>query len=142
LLKLINRFIRDERGLTNLLSATMVLIILMAVVSLSLNLTLMWNAKIAVQQAAFEAARAGSVAEDPVPKAVSVARNFAAGALPGWTDPGIVTVNASEIGVAPDKMLSVTVNYRLPIKVFNGKGGTPRTVDLTGQAVVPIREKS
>ncbi|KNZ68680.1 hypothetical protein Tfer_2773 [Thermincola ferriacetica] len=142
MLKLIKKFIRDERGLTNLLSATMVLIVLMAVVSLSLNLTLLWNAKIAVQQAAFEAARAGSVAEDPVPKAVSVARGFAAGALPGWTDPSVVTVTAVETGVAPDKMLSVTVNYHLPLKVFNGTGGTLRTFDLVGQAVVPIREKS
>ncbi len=139
---LIRRFIRDERGMSNILSAMMVLIVLAGMISLSLNLTLMWNAKIAVQQAAFEAARAGSVAADPVSKATSVARGFAAGALPGWTDPGVVSVTATEVGVAPEKMLSVTVSYRLPLKVFSGMGGTARTVDLTGQAVVPIRESS
>ncbi len=130
---------RNERGLSNLYSAAWVMFVLSLVGAFMVVMVQAWNAKLAVQQAAFEAARVGVASDDPVNSAVAAARSFAKGALPGWGDPNTLRVRAFTTGSPPDTKLVVTVTYYLPVKLYSVVG-TTKVWELVGRSAMRIEE--
>ncbi len=133
------RILKDERGIAEFLSATWAMFFLFIIGAFLLTITQAWNAKVAVQQAAFEAARIGVASDDPVNAAVAAASNFASGALPGWNDPNVLDVRAELSGSAPETKLTVAVHYKLPVKLYSVVN-TPAQWDLAGTATMYLEE--
>lgn len=132
-------YVRNERGLSNMYSAAWVMFVLSLVGAFLVVMVQAWNAKLAVQEAAFEAARVGVASDDPVSAAKAAARNFARGTLPGWGDPNVLDVQANLSGAPPDTKLTVQMTYKLPVRLYNIVG-TPMTWSLVGASTMRLEE--
>jgi Flp pilus assembly protein TadG len=76
---------------------------------------LYFNARTAVQEAAYEAARQAAVDEKPVERAETVAYGFAGNVLPGWQKKERVSVTVEAPSrPKPGDEVRVNVNYEVP----------------------------
>lgn len=103
----------DESGSTtveNIVWLPVLLMILGAIVQFGLY----FNAKIAVQAAAYEAARQAAVSDYPVDTAKQVASDFAKGTLPGWSSADRLVVNVdAPVSPKPGDKIDVAITYRV-----------------------------
>jgi hypothetical protein len=119
--------------------------ILLLILASVVDLGLYFNARTAVQAAAFEATRQASVADDPASTASKVVFDYAAGALPGWHEDGRVdmTFNGSSL-LAPGEQIGVNVTYKVP-GIFSGlvpfmfKGS--KEIEATGSSQMTVEER-
>jgi len=104
----------------------------------------MLNAKIAVNSAAYEAARAATVSGDPYNAAVAAALDYAGSNLPGWNYSHRLKTHVDIPGTAPGTPLTVTVTYKVPVFFSNLKpfsGYDSSFADIKGTSVMRIEEK-
>jgi len=106
---------------------------------------LYFNAKTAVQVAAFEAARQAAVSDKPVEVAENVAYGFANSTLPGWREGERVAISISAPSdPEPGDSVNVQVTYRVP-GFFTGilpALGTPgQEPTIIGSARMLIEER-
>jgi Flp pilus assembly protein TadG len=119
--------------------------ILLLIIASVVDLGMYFNARTAVQAAAFEATRQASVADDPASTARKGVFDYAAGALPGWQENGRVdmTFNGSK-HLAPGAQIGVNVTYRVP-GIFSGlvpfmfKGS--RDMEAAGSSQMTVEER-
>lgn len=101
----------DHSGSTTIEMVTW-LPILLLIIAAVVQFGLYFNARNAVQAAAFEAARQASLSEDPEMTAKDVVANYADGVLPGWHEGDRLHVDASMRGTGrPNQAISILVTY-------------------------------
>jgi Flp pilus assembly protein TadG len=106
---------------------------------------LYFNARTAVQAAAYEAARQASVDDDPVGRAEEVVYEFAGGVLPGWQQEDMVSVNvAVDHNYEPGNEVRVEVGYNVPA-FFTGfltsEQHTTGWLHVVGSSTTTIEER-
>ena len=118
------KFLKNEKGGSNLLSAAAILPLLTLMIAAIVQITLLVNAKMTVREAAFEALRFGVKSDAPVVAAIDTAYKYSG--LPGWVSGGNVSVSAYTSGPTVEKVLNVEVKYKVPVinsSLFGGRGG-------------------
>lgn len=94
--------------------------ILLMVLGSIVQFGLYFNARVAVQAAAFEAARQAAVSDDPEYTAKEIAYGFADGTLPGWSPENQLSVAVDTAGESePGSPIRVDVVYKVPL-FFSG----------------------
>lgn len=106
---------------------------------------LYFNARTAVQAAAYEAARQAAVDEDPGKRAEQVAYEFAGGVLPGWQNKERVNVTVeTDSRPEPGDEVRVNVSYEVPA-FFAGLFTRAKLKDgwlhVTGSSTTTIEER-
>ena len=125
------KLLKDQRGVGELVGGMVAIFFMSLTVVAIIVIMQAWNVKLATQQAAFEAARAGIVSDTPVQTAQTVAKNFASGLIPNWNT---VQVSAVLQGSLPNQNLQVTVTYRYAPKIL------PTAWNITGQATMRMED--
>ena len=102
------------------------------------------NAKVAVNSASYEAARAATLAEDPVEEALSSVQNYASSTLPGWDFSERLKANVDISGTEPGDIVKVEVIYSIPVffsKILPLPGSESGYADVCGVSVMRVEEK-
>lgn len=115
---MVQKFLNNEKGISEFIGGTVVIFILSFFMVATMVVAQMWDIKIAVQEAAFEAARQGSVSDTPVQTAQRVAWDFGRKTIRNW-DWTRVNATATVTGNYPNQYLIVTVRYYFPVPVIN-----------------------
>ena len=108
------RKIKPEKG-NVLLELAVVFPVLILLISGIIQFGFILNAKIAVNSAAYEAARVCTLSDDPVSAAQSAAAGYAGGNMPGWDLSSRLKVNVSAAGTSPGSEIKVEVIYSVPV---------------------------
>lgn len=96
----------------NIVWLPMLLIVLAAIIQFGLY----FNGRIAVQAAAYEAARQAAVADNPEDIAEKIVYGFGGGTLPGWNSKRLVSVSVETYAnPKPGDPVKVDVEYRVPL---------------------------
>lgn len=105
--------ITTERGsalIESVLTLPLILLLLAGIIQFGF----LFNAKVAVNSASFEAARQATASLSPAVTAVRVAENYAGGSLPGWKIGERLEVVVSTAGGVGDSV-TVRVSYQVPL---------------------------
>jgi hypothetical protein len=100
------------------------------------------NAKIAVNSASYEGARAATLAKDPSRGALEAVQKYASSTMPGWDYSDRLKAEIDIQGTDPGDLVSVKVVYDIP--VFFPKilpVGNSETFCVSGSSVMQIEEK-
>lgn len=127
-----------------LLELAIIFPVLILLISGIIQFGFILNAKIAVNSAAYEAARIATVSANPAEAAVAAAKNYAGGNLPGWDLSGRLKVNVSAAGTDPGSPVKVEVIYSVPVffpKIAPFSNWGSRFTDIKGVSVMRIEEK-
>lgn len=104
------------------------------------------NAKVAVNAASYEAAKAATLSDDPRSKAIESAGDYASGSLPGWSYEERLKVQVYLSGTEPYDTVDVTVIYSVPVffpKVLpESVAGQDGLLDIKGSSVMRLEERS
>lgn len=123
------KLLRDQQGISEFVGGTVVIFILCLFMVAGMVIAQMWEMKIVVQEAAFEAARQGTVSDTPVQTAQQVAWGFGTNSVRNW-DWTRVNATASVSGSYPNQYLTVTVRYYFPVPLIN------KTWQMVGRATM------
>ncbi|MDO8886674.1 hypothetical protein [Candidatus Oleimmundimicrobium sp.] len=136
------RVIKNEKGMQSILVATVMIPLLFMILAFMVQVDVIAKANQAVQEASFEAVRAGVISDMPVDTAVDTAYNWCGGALPGWSKGDRVDVTASLVGSGSDQELAVNVAYSVPVfvEVLFKDSGT-EIIKVNGVSKMRIEEK-
>jgi Flp pilus assembly protein TadG len=102
------------------------------------------NAKIAVNSASYEAARAATLSDNPEDDAISSVISYASSSLPGWDLNKQLSIEIDKTGNAPGDRVRINVFYDVPIffsrilPVLESGSGFYR---VCGSSVMQIEEK-
>jgi Flp pilus assembly protein TadG len=102
------------------------------------------NAKIAVNSASYEAARAATLSDNPEDDAISSVISYASSSLPGWDLNKQLSIEIDKTGNAPGDRVQINVFYDVPIffsrilPVLESGSGFYR---VCGSSVMQIEEK-
>jgi Flp pilus assembly protein TadG len=132
-----------EAGSTTIEMIAWLPILLLSVAAI-VHFGLYFNAKNAVQAAAFEAARQASVSAEPVQTANQVVENFADSILPGWQVGKRLRIQtvAGDDG-SPNAKIRVSVTYDVPLfmtGIFRSAESSGSLI-ASGEAEMKIEEK-
>lgn len=137
--------IKDKIHLKNgnvLLELALVMPILLLLLAGIVQFGFIFNAKIAVNSASYEGARAATLADDPLSEALNSIENYASSTLPGWNFNERLKGNINIQGTNPGDMVSVEVIYSIPVffaKILPFYDSD--TIDISGISVMRIEEK-
>ncbi len=128
-----------------LLELSIVLPVLLLIIAGIIQFGFILNAKVAVNSAAYEAAREATLASDPNKAALDSAQNYASAALPGWSYGERLHTSVDLTGTEPGDLVEVRVTYKIPVFFakllpFSGKDGD--YLNITGSSVMSIEEKA
>ena len=100
------------------------------------------NAKVVVNSASYEGARAATMSDDPEAGAVQAVINYASASIPGWSLDSRLEVETNYSGNNPGDEVTVKVNYYVPI-FFNNIIPLPDTTQMCicGESTMQIEEK-
>lgn len=102
------------------------------------------NARVVVNSASYEAARAATLAEDPVGEALNAIQNYASSTLPGWDFDERLRAKINISGTDPGDVVSIEVTYLIPVffpKILPFAVGSGGYTDISGSSVMRIEEK-
>lgn len=135
----------EQRG-SMLLEAALVTPLMIMILAGIIQFGFILNAKVAVNAASYEAARAATLSRDPRKKAYEAAADYASSTLPGWSFDERLLVDVDLSGNDPYDLVGVSVSYYVPLffgKVLPISSGTPSgSFRVTGTSVMRIEEKS
>lgn len=102
------------------------------------------NAKIAVNSASYEAARAATLSDDPESDAINAVLAYASSTMPGWNFDERLSLKVDISGTNPGDIVQVEVTYRIPvffskIPPFSMMGDG--YADISGSSVMRMEEK-
>ncbi len=125
----------------NIIWLPLLLLVLGAIVQFGIY----FNARTAVQAAAYEAARQAAIDENPTERAQQVAYDFAGDVLPGWHKNERVNVAVDAVSrPEPGDEVRVTVHYEVPA-FFTGflsmAGKDGRWLNVTGSSTTTVEER-
>ena len=103
------------------------------------------NAKIAVNSASYEGARAATLSEDPEAAAINAVKSYAGSSLPGWSLEDRLKVVVNIPDNVPGTPVSVEVFYSVPLFFKNitalFSGDENSMIDVSGESVMRVEEK-
>jgi Flp pilus assembly protein TadG len=105
--------LRREEG-SALIESVLTLPLMLLLLAGIIQFGFLFNAKVAVNSASFEAARQATTSLSPAATAVTVAENYAGGSLPGWKIGERLEVAVSTAGGVGDSV-TVRVSYQVPL---------------------------
>ncbi len=127
-----------------MLELALVLPVFLLLIAGIIQFGFMLNAKIAVNSAAYEAARVATVSEDPYNAAIAAALDYAGSNLPGWNYSQRLKTNVDIPGTTPGTPLTVTVIYQVPVFFSNLKPFSEydsNFANIKGTSVMRVEEK-
>lgn len=102
------------------------------------------NAKIAVNSASYEAARAATLSDDPEADAINAVASYAAASLPGWDLGEQLSIEINTTGNSPGDSVQINVFYDVPLffsKILPISESGSSSFKVSGSSVMQIEEK-
>lgn len=102
------------------------------------------NAKIAVNSASYEAARAATLSDNPEDSAIEAIENYASATLPGWNLNELLSAKINISGNRPGDLIDVEVIYKIPLffnKLFPFSANAESLTKIRGSSSMRIEEK-
>lgn len=102
------------------------------------------NAKIAVNSASYEAARAATLSDNPEDSAIEAIENYASSTLPGWNLNERLSTKININGNRPGGLIDVEVTYKIPLffnRLFPFSVNADRLTEISGSSSMRIEEK-
>jgi uncharacterized protein (UPF0333 family) len=102
------------------------------------------NAKVAVNSASYEAARAATLSENPETDAINAVSNYAASSLSGWNLKERLGVKVDLSGNDPGDIVRIIVSYNVPVffsSIISGSGIEGEFFKVIGTSTMQIEEK-
>jgi len=102
------------------------------------------NAKVAVNSASYEAARAATLSDNPESDAINSVLTYASSALPGWDFNERLSIKVDISGINPDDIVHIEVTYKVPIffsKILPFSVFEDGYVSVCGSSVMRMEEK-
>ncbi len=127
-----------------LLELSLIIPILLLLISAIVQFGFVLNAKIAVNSAAYEAARAATISENPNGSAIYAIENYAKSSIPGWSFSERLRANIVIPNSNPGTEASVEVFYRVPLffsKILPFDSSSSTSIEVKGKSVMRIEEK-
>jgi len=134
---------KQQKG-SILLELALILPLLLTILAAIIQFGFILNAKIAVNSAAYEAARAATLDEDPDSAAINAIKNYPGSALPGWDFGERLSASIELDSLDPGNPVKVSVNYKVPIffpKFFSFPNIENGNFIVSGFSVMGIEEK-
>jgi len=122
----------------------LVLPVLILLIAAIIQFGFLLNAKIAVNSASYEAARAATLSNDPESDAVNAALEYASSTMPGWNLNERLSLRIYISGTNPGDAVGVDVIYKVPIffsKIPPFSMIGDGFAEVTGSSVMRIEEK-
>ncbi len=133
----------SEKG-NVLIETALIMPILLLLVAGIIQFGFLLNAKIAVNSASYEAARAATLSDDPGSDAINSAVAYASATLPGWSLDERLVLKIDIAGTDPGDIVQVEVIYKIPI-FFSNILSIPKSndgyFDIHGSSVMRMEEK-
>lgn len=104
---------KDRRGVSELMVTAFMLFIMFLVAAMMMQLIGVATAQLAVNAAAFSAARAAAKSETPYDTAVAVANKYGQRFLAGWDERSEIIFSAPD-GINPGSEITVEITYNVP----------------------------
>ncbi|MHB1347727.1 MAG: TadE/TadG family type IV pilus assembly protein [Candidatus Humimicrobiaceae bacterium] len=100
------------------------------------------NAKVVVNSASYEGARAATMSEDPESGAAQAVLNYASASIPGWSLDSRLDIETNNTGNNPGDEITVKVTYYVPV-FFNNIISLPGSTQMSvcGESTMQIEEK-
>lgn len=100
------------------------------------------NAKIVVNSASYEGARAATLSDEPEESAATAVLNYASSAMPGWDFSERLKIETSTTGNNPGDNVIVKVTYYVP-NFFNKliPISEDEKISITGESIMQLEEK-
>ena len=140
--KIFNSF-NNQKG-SVLIELALILPVLLLFISGIVQFGFIFNAKIAANSAAYEAARTATISDDPYSSAEEAIENYANGSLPGWKFGERLKAAINIPDTNPGTIVTVEVLYSVPV-FFSGlirfPGAANGFTDIKGMAAMRIEEK-
>jgi hypothetical protein len=142
-MKTCSKIISTERG-SVMLELALVLPLLLILISGIIQFGFILNAKIAVNSASYEGARAATLHVNPEEAAINAVENYAGSSLPGWSLDERLGVKIDVHDNAPGTPVLVEVSYSVPLFFKNIAAvfpGSDSMIDISGTSVMRVEEK-
>jgi Flp pilus assembly protein TadG len=140
--KVLNNFYNQNGNV--LLELALILPVLLLFISGIVQFGFMFNAKVAANSAAYEAARTATISEEPNSSVAIAIENYANGSLPGWKFGERLKAIINIPDTNPGTLITVEVIYSVPV-FFSGIIQFPGTanglIDIKGMSAMRIEEK-
>ena len=100
------------------------------------------NAKVVVNSASYEGARAATMSDDPESGAAQAVLDYASASIPGWNLDSRLEIETSNMGNNPGDEISVRVTYYVPV-FFSNIVSLPDSsqIRVYGESTMQIEEK-
>ena len=137
------RFHKSEDG-NVLVEFALIMPVLLLLIAGIIQFGFILNAKVAVNSASYEAARAATLSENPGVDAVNAVVNYADASLPGWDLGERLGVEVDLSGNDPGDIVRVNVSYNIPVffsKIISGSGIKGEFFKVIGISTMQIEEK-
>jgi len=135
--------IYSEKG-SIFVELALVLPILILLIAGIIQFSFLLNAKIAVNSASYEAARAATLSDNPELEAVSAVLMYASSTMPGWNFDERLSLKVGISGTNPGDIVEVEVIYKVPIffeKIPPFSMFGDGYAEVSGSSVMRIEEK-
>jgi len=135
------RNIRKDKG-SSLIEFAIIAPLIFLLIAGVIQFGFIFNAKIAVNAASFEGARAAALSEEPEEDAKRAVYYYANSTLPGWSFDERLGMFIDFQGYNPGDVVSVKVNYKVPVFFGNiiSFGGND-VFNIQAESCMSIEEK-
>jgi len=140
-LKSIKSLLKKDRG-SALLEFALIAPVLFLLFAGIVQFGFIINAKVVVNSASYEGAKAATMSEDPVSGASQAVLEYAAASIPGWNLDSRLEIETSNSGNKPGDEVTVRVTYYVPVffsNIVSLPGGSQMSV--IGESTMQIEEK-
>jgi len=133
----------SEKG-SVFIELVLILPILVLLIAAIIQFGFLLNAKIVVNSASYEGARAATLSDDPELEAVNAVLNYASSTMPGWDFNKRLNLDVNISGKKPGDIVKVEVTYKIPVFFPNIAPFTlveDGYAKLVGSSLMRIEEK-
>jgi hypothetical protein len=133
--------IKDDGG-SALIEFALIVPLLIIFIAGIIEFGFILNAKIVVNSASYEGAKAASLGKEPKNEAIGAVLNYVSSNMPGWSYEERLKTDVICEGIMPGDLVTVKVSYNIPlffrkiIPYFNDD-----SFSITGESTVQIEEK-
>lgn len=136
-------FRKSEKG-NVLVEFTLIMPILLLILAGIIQFGFLLNAKIAVNSASYEAARAATLSNDLEAGAIKAAQSYASASLPGWALNERLDIEIKTTGDQPGDIVQVNIFYDVPLfflKILPIPDNNNGFYKVSGSSVMQVEEK-
>jgi len=135
--------IQSENG-SVLVEFALIMPVLILILAGIIQFGFLLNAKIAVNSASYEAARAATLSDNPEADAINAVSAYAAASLPGWDLQEQLSIEINTTGNSPGDSVQINVFYDVPLffsKILPISESGSSSFKVSGSSVMQIEEK-